>query len=487
MINFRWQPIILRFTQFCTLITIALAPFWLKWAFAPPPFTPTYILGMVIVVPMVAAVVSWGLSGCYGLAALFTNRWQMVWFATLLLLPAWGTLSQAWAFIAADRPGVAQNAALHLWIVTFCVLVAACVRPPIRLVLAILIGSMLLHGAIGGLQAAQQSDLGLQLVGERSLDPAESGISVIQAGEWRWLRAYGLLPHPNNLGGVLAVGLLACAGWVMTAKRFYWLSVVVFGIGLWFLLLTFSRSAWLGFGAGILVALPFVARADDFWKRLLPLALVSIVLGSAFVALYQPLVQARLGLVSLEQTTEIRSVVDRAIYTEIAEIAINERPLIGHGAGNFDWYASYYLFYNTNYDLPGDNVHNIYLKVWAELGIIGLGLLLIHLTSGVMAVLQHPTIERIALLAGVMALAVVSLFDHYTWTLIQIQTLWLGMLALALAPDHSSASSANKSAIDLPMRVFAFAIVLLLEPASYPGITTPRTTPPTRRLCSWDG
>lgn len=417
------------------MLVFALVPFWLKWDFAPAPFEATYVLGFVIVAPMVATVIGWMASGFYGFAALIANRWRILWLFSLGLFAFWATLSQAWAFVAENRGGVAQNAALQIGLVALFVIVVACAQVPRRWMVAIIIGSMLLHGVIGGLQVAQQSDIGLSIFGERFLDPTISGTSVIQSGEWRLLRAYGLLPHPNMLGGILTVGLLACAGWGLIAKRFYWLSPIVFAIGLWLLLLTFSRSAWLGFAVGIVCAIPFVIRAENFWKRFLPLVLTSLIVGGAFVVMYQPLVLARFGLgTAAQEATEIRSVVDRAIYVDIAEIAISERPIVGYGAGNFDWYAAHYLFYYTDYDLRGDNVHNIYLKVWAELGIIGLGLLLIHVVSGAFAVIQQRQVEQIALLAGVIALAVIGMFDHYPITLIQMQTLWLGILALALAP-----------------------------------------------------
>lgn len=441
-------------TQLGILLVFALLPFWLRWDFAPSPFSHTYVMGFVVSAFMLLTVLLWLFSGLQGFQRFTRNPWRVTWITSLLLLAGWAAISSGWAYGSdTGYGGLAPNTALRILLVTVFALVLACAAIPPRTILLVLIGSMLVHGAIGGLQVAQQSSLGLDWLGEFSLDPAQSGVSVIQSGDVRWLRPYGFLPHPNVFAGIILVGLLASAVWIVEGRGWrYWGALAAFFFGLWMLLLTFSRGAWLGFGVAVLFALVFVLRKPKFWRRIMPLVIGCPLLGAAFFALYSPLLLSRAGIGA--ENTEMRSIADRIVYTDVAHRAIASSPLIGIGAGNFPWYASVYLFYNTNYDLRGDNVHNIYLGLWADLGIIGLGLLLISLTSGAIAVLQQRDTARIALLAGAIAFTIIGFFDHYPWTLISSQTLWMSLLAAALAssPALESAAEQESAATAEPLR-----------------------------------
>jgi len=431
--NLRLLPV-----QLGIIATFLLIPSWLKWPAAPPPFTASYVTGFVILLPITWTIVFWFVTGVPGLRHFLRSRWRILWAASLILLLLWAYASQSWAFVLEEQAGVAQNATLQMALVVGFSIVTACAAPPPRHILRILIFSMLLHGSIGGLQVAQQGDIGLTFLGEFSLDPQQSGASVIQTGDIRWLRPYGLLPHPNILAGVLVVGLVSAASLILAEDRRYIVGSSAFFVGLWYLLLTFSRSAWLGFVVGMLLAIPMLLRKRHLWRRFLVATGLVALIGLVFVFLYHPLLLSRAGIGT--QGTEVRSIADRIVFTQIAQIAIAERPLRGYGAGNFPWYASHYLFFETNYDLRGDNVHNIYLGIWTELGVTGLSLFLAAFVFGIMAAMQHPNIEGFAFLVSAAALMVVGLFDHYPWSLIQTQTLWLGLIAMAV---KSAASNPN--------------------------------------------
>lgn len=444
-LNIRLFPV-----QLGILVTFALAPAWFKFQDAPAPFTATYILGFVIVVPMILTILVWILAGLPGLADLLRDQWRFAWVICLLLLAAWGFFSQGWAFIQEKEPGVGQNFALQLWLIVLFLVATASAAPPLRLLIGIFIISTLMNSLIGRMQVATQGSIGLEMLGEFTLDPAKSGTSVIQSGGIRWLRPYGLLPHPNVYAGMLIMGLFSAAAWSIGQnflRRF--VGTAAFLAGLWMLLLTFSRSAWLGFGVGMVAILPLVFRflqinnsGRDISRpyktiiRLLPLLSLSVFTGIVFLLMYHPFVLARAG--AGQENTEMRSIADRIVYTDIAWLAIQEQPITGVGGGNFPWYASYYLHYNTNYDLRGDNVHNVALLVWSELGLVGLTLFGLMLLFGMLAAYQNMrhsgyTPSRIALLGAVIALFVVGFFDHYPVSLIHGQVVWLGLLAIALS------------------------------------------------------
>ncbi|HWQ99312.1 MAG TPA: hypothetical protein VN397_00500, partial [Candidatus Methylomirabilis sp.] len=67
--------------------------------------------------------------------------------------------------------------------------------------------SLIPHAALGVWQFARQDIIGSTLLGIATQHPWTSGVSVVEHGLYRVLRAYGGFPHPNVFGGWLAVGL----------------------------------------------------------------------------------------------------------------------------------------------------------------------------------------------------------------------------------------------------------------------------------------
>jgi hypothetical protein len=423
------------------LATILLAPLWLKWPEAPRPFTSFYVLGFVICLLILLSLALWLLSGLWGWRNLFRGYWRMAFLICLLLLTGWSIISQEWAFGHDLYSGMAQTAALQLVLVASFVMLLIAASPPPRYILMALILTMLIQGIIGSLQVYFQASIGLDWLGEFTLSPNQIGVSVLEADGIRWLRPYGLTPHPNIFAGIVVLGLFAAAAFVIQGK-YRLFSTISFLLGFFFLLLSFSRGAWIGFAVAAIAILPFLLREANLWRRILPLIGLSLIIGLVFVWAYRPFLLSRTGF--SEENTEQRSISDRLVFMEIAWDAIETYPLQGVGTGNFPWYASNYIFFRTNYDLKGTNVHNIYLTVWAELGLIGLAFFLGMLATGVMAALQNRSIDRLMLLAGLLSWVVIGLVDHYMWTLILTQLLCLGLLASAIAQAPETSYNEGK-------------------------------------------
>ncbi len=474
-----------RLLRLAILLSFALTPLWLRVT-GFPAFSSFYSAGFILSWVMLATIILWLVSGAPGLRSLLRDRLRLAYCIGLSLLVGWGFLSWSWAYIRPLQPQVVISAALPLLLVMLFSLVVACAAPSTRAVVTALVIGMVASSLIGGLQVAQQRSLGLRVLGEPRLNPAQSGVAVVQSGETRWLRPYGLLPHPNMLAGFLAVSTLAAWGLALSTRRFLRWAIVlaVFLLGFWCLLLTFSRAAWLGFAAGGLVWLALMlwhrvkeadeddsppSRQDRQEERRIepqrhrghreskqrsfpfnlalstlnfPLPSVGLVLlaMAAFAYLYLPFLAARAGVGS--ESIEQRSTADRAVYNQIALEAIRESPLLGVGLGNYPWYATYYLVNKTDFDLRGQPVHHIYLGAWAELGIVGLGLMLgitgLGLLNGLRALRQvqdrGETSLRAALLGGMVALLVIGWFDHYPWSQLQFQVLFFGLLPLLGRP-----------------------------------------------------
>lgn len=414
------------------LVMVVLVPVWDRLPGAPPPFAPDYPLGFLFILPVVWAIITWFLQGLPGFTALRHDNALALVVCGIGLLAIWSTLSGSWAFVHVDHPGAAAGRALAACLIALVAYVTASVRPSPRYMVAAFAIGLILHGMIGALQVVLQGAVGLHSFGEFDLDPLKSGISVVTDGDMRWLRPYGLSAHPNMLAGYLAAGTLAVGSWVLSSQRRRWLfALPVTALGLWVLLLTFSRSAWLGFG---IVALAAAYRLRHVLLarrgRVVLVMLVGVLLGGAFALRFQDFLLVRAGVG--EQQIETRSVQDRAIQAEAAFNAITQYPLRGVGAGNFPWYASHYFYYEKDIDRRGENVHNIYLTIQAELGVVGTLMFAATMGGGLLIGLRRlsrdaPERTLILLIPG--AFLLIGVFDHYPWTSLHFQSLlWMTLL-----------------------------------------------------------
>lgn len=454
-IHYRLLPI-----QSGILLTFALLPLWYRFNGLPKNFGSFgifYSLGFAVFWPMLWTVLCWFIVGFPGLRDLWRDRLRLAWAAALFLLVAWVFLSWIWGYTREFRPEVTLSSAIPFGMAALFALVVACAAPPARAVVAALVVGLVWNSLLAIVQVAQQHSVGLRFLGEFSIDAAKKGIAVVEAGNIRWLRPYALLPHPNILAGFLVIALLAAAAWVLSRQTSLWfIATVIFLVGLWALLLTFSRSAWLGFGAGALAMLPLIWRARfkgrlPDYPVLVTLGLV-VVLSGVFALVYRPLLAARAG--EGGESVELRSISDRAVYNDMAVRAILESPVTGVGIGNFPWIAARYLT-ETDFDLRGQPAHHVFLSAWAELGLVGFILTASMLVLGVEAALRairnsaqpHEALARTAFLGGVVALMVIGLLDHYPWTLLQFQIAWWGLLALAGRPSPSTLTSTSPEPI----------------------------------------
>lgn len=422
------------------LATFALIPLWYRLPGTPPGLTPLYVSRFLITLPMLWTIAWWLALRLPGFRALCrdSRRW---WALSLLALVVWAFASTQWAFVKDTHPEIGLNGAVQLGLAALFAVATASAGPTPRAVAAALAAGLAWNSLLAGWQVAIQGAVGLSALGEFPISPEAPGISVLLAGTMRWLRPYGLLPHPNMLAGFLVVGLLSTlAGLFSRTIRWWPITAAIYLAGLWALLLAFSRAAWGGFVVGVLAVLPVALRfrrsVPTLRRRLLVASGLTIAASLLFVILYSPLLAARAGIG--EERVELRSVADRVVFTQFAIRAIEENPVTGLGMANFPWRTSYYLI-ETTYELRGNNVHNIYLLVWAELGAVGFGLLTAALLTGMLAfrrcwISGRREPARLMLFSGVIALGTIGLLDHYPWTLIQFQAAWWGLLAVSLAP-----------------------------------------------------
>ena len=453
------------FIQVGILVTFFIIPMWLRIPNAPKSFSRGYILGFVWLIPLTFTLTIWVSSGFLGIKAVARNRRRATFAFAILGLALWSSASQIWAFMRNTRPDMTLGVVGQMCIMALFAVMVLSVAPSPKWVVMALIAGMVAQGIIGAMQVTIQDDMGLRFLGEFRLDPAQGGVSVVQAGDVRWLRPYGLTPHPNVYAGYMLVGVLCALGAVMSKfiptpqkKTIPYVDVgaqyvapVIYAIptriidifillfGLWMLFLTFSRGVWLGFAVALIGMLTILTLRRLWTKRALRMGvlvgMVMVSMGVVFVVLYYPFILARAGV--NEEYVEMRAVNERAIHISIAYAAFEDEPVWGVGIGNFPWYATYYLRYKMRVDMKGENLHNVYLSALAELGIIGLVLMLAGLIVTITKFPKDPF--RLALWGGVVGLAMVGLFDHYTWSILAYGALWWGIMAVVVSDEKSLA------------------------------------------------
>ncbi len=236
-----------------------------------------------------------------------------------------------------------------------------------------------------------------------------AGVAVIQAGMGLWqhfgyyeaapdhfmiaagrYRAYGTFEQPNPFGGFLGMMAALLAGVVIVsawdcwkARRWpsQWLwplagALLVTGAGLY---ASWSRGAWMGFGAALLVIAALLPRRG-LWGVIV-VALV-IVIGLGFYSagrLPEAIAHRLTGFLDYTRFEDVRGVgINEANYAVIERMAHWQAALemwrenfwLGVGLGCYEpAYAAYSLI---NWPLGLGHAHNYYLTLLAETGLLGL-------------------------------------------------------------------------------------------------------------------
>jgi putative inorganic carbon (hco3(-)) transporter len=241
-----------------------------------------------------------------------------------------------------------------------------------------------------------EAALGIYQFGLRGTGPREFAI----LGD-RFYRAYGTFEQPNPFGGYMGLTWPLAAGVALWAwrsllsggeeekrRREAFSSLLLFtaivatlamALSALALVLSWSRGAWLGAGAAVVIVFIVALRR--------PLASLSILAGVAVLVLAFNLtdllpasLRDRLTDFTQEFTTlDVRgvsvsadnySVIERLAHWQAAENMIVDRPYAGVGFGNYG--AAYEQYRALNWPIALGHAHNYYLNIFAETGVFGL-------------------------------------------------------------------------------------------------------------------
>lgn len=256
------------------------------------------------------------------------------------------------------------------------------------------------------------------------------GDSIIETGTGRFLRAYGSFDHPNILGGMMAIALILVL--YLSLKKeikrnerlFYLISFAIFYTAL---LVSFSRSGILALAASAPFIIIKAWKRGIFQKKLISLFILLLISISAVIIIpYQDLF---LGRVEVTSRLEKKSITERETYLAQAAKLIIKKPIQGVGVGNYilaekkiDNNAHDFWYYQP--------VHNYWLLIWSEIGIIGLlGALIFWFAIFKLSAKKYLWPLGLALLT-------ISLLDHWLWT--QPQGLIVFFLLAALMVKENS-------------------------------------------------
>ena len=265
----------------------------------------------------------------------------------------------------------------------------------------VFIASGFFQAVLAVLQYIRQTDLGLRFLGETVLNPNLFNVAVFLADGEKIMRPYGTTPHPN----VLALFLFISIFILYSLKQVFKFKDLIYGIALFAFFLTFSRIIVFVWFIG------FILLIKKLNRKTVIMTLVVVVLFSIF---FWPQVLARLNISMGEEAVSLRGFYNK--------VSFFEKPFLGVGLGNFvNWFKEINPGLATNLYQP---VHNIYLLIFSETGILGLMFFSLFFISLVKKSFHD---SYFVILASILFF---GLFDHFLWTIQQGQIIFWLVLGL---------------------------------------------------------
>lgn len=254
-------------------------------------------------------------------------------------------------------------------------------------------------------------------LGERTFNSATPAIAATSIGGNLLLRPYATFPHPNVLGGFLAVVLpliffsLCRPLHSKLFKVFLFISLI---LGITALILSFSKVAW------IVAALGFILskKKIKLQRKIIVPILFLLILLSIFI----PLITPDTFWAKYQYWQERVQLIKLAIPMTLQNIAF------GVGLNN-----SIIQLQSFSLSFPGlfifQPVHNIFLLILTETGLTGLAFFM----WGFLQTLTKAFKTNAIFIAVLAQFFFLGLFDHYLLTLQQGQLMLVIFTALIFA------------------------------------------------------
>jgi len=262
-----------------------------------------------------------------------------------------------------------------------------------KIVLKSIIIMATIQSVIAIAQYFYQAPIGLKKLGEPDFSDIQNFCFILVQDGVRWTfdrwqglsfntkfvaRVMGTFPHPNVLGGFLTLASLLSFSFYAQAEK--WKRHVygaLISLFLFAMTLTFSRAAIFSFVLGCLVWI-YVRKKSSLPTPFLSLSIWVASSASVIGFLFHEQLLNRGGILNYNYFAR-QSDAYRLFYQNLSFKMIKDHPISGVGYNLFTYRLSDYLTPENNpYGVLGA-VHNIYLLICAESGIVSLLLFLTFL------------------------------------------------------------------------------------------------------------
>ena len=279
-----------------------------------------------------------------------------------------------------------------------------------------------------------------------------------------WIRnigrqqVFGLFGNVNFFAEYLIIPLPIAVSLFFTSQNRFkkiLLLIAIMAMGT-SLTVTFTRSSYLGFGVSLIfMAILFMTLQGKSFikenKKYFIIILVAIMIITLLFVIPNPLnkpgtiistIKSRISVSQLSQSFSISS---RITNWKFTTLMIKDSPLFGSGIGTYKYNS---LRYQARFLEQGQNrsiypyifatkTHNEYLQLWAELGIVGLGifiwLIISYFYYGLRFIKRVKNRYKQGIIIGLMGAVIAVLIDGiFGFPLHLPATIVLFWLALAL-------------------------------------------------------
>jgi len=316
------------------------------------------------------------------------------------------------ASFVSQSPGISYWLSLRFFILSLFGLFASMTFSKVNLSKSILfvIGfSVIWQSILIFLQFVFQRSLGLWFLGERSFDSSTIGIAHAQIFGRQLLRPYGTFPHPNVAAAYLVISLIIFKAINTSYQRLSKSKILTILISFAAIALTYSKAAYF---ATAFFALFLLKKAKIF------------ILG-IFLLFFLVWIFLR-----LLPESQFASIAERLVLLQAAINIALLNPLFGVGSGNFIAALAKFNLFSIGEIRLLQPVHNVFLLILAENGLLGL-LLFLFLLLVILKKADSPV--KIALFVVILVFATV---DHFLWTLQQGRLLfWIAAAYILSSPD----------------------------------------------------
>lgn len=278
--------------------------------------------------------------------------------------------------------------------------------------------SAIFFSLIGIFQFFVGSTLGdaFYIFGERSFNSNTPGIALVNLWGRSFLRAYSTFPHPNSMAGYIGIIIILSSS-IKHKPVLFLTGLIVIVVGFVF---SFSLTA---FCAMLLVYLLFITTRKVKLIKNISLSIYGFVI---LLSIITPVI-ANLAVPFLNTFPE--NVYQRLDLAIVSGKLVGQRFLFGEGLNSFI-FAATKIKGTISYSWLMQPVHNIYLLVLSEVGIVGL-LCIAYLFYKLL--FKNLVANNITLILCLIFIIVTGFADHYWLTLQQNILLLAVVFGLSLS------------------------------------------------------